>query len=81
MNFGKKTRGPAKISQHQTCAKRQFTEECHATLSFLGLYDYVATKLKAYNKDVGKLKTFRLLEEDEHPFTDKKEKATKTNTM
>jgi len=41
----------------------------------------VATKLKAYNKDVGKLKTFRLLEEDELPFTDKKEKATKTNTM
>ena len=52
--------------------KRQLhvKEECHATLSFLGLYDYVATKIEVYNEDTGKLETFRLLNEDELPFTD-----------
>jgi len=81
MNSGKKTRGPAKkrsfgqyTPQHQTRVKRQLKEECHAILSFLGLYDYVATKVEAYNEDTGKLETFRLLEEDERPFTDNEEK-------
>ena len=54
--------------------KRQSKEECHANLSFLGLYDYVATKIEVYNEDTGKLSTFRLLEEDELPFTDTEEK-------
>ena len=59
--------------------KRQLhvKEECHATLSFLGLYDYVATKIEVYNEDTGKLETFRLLDEDELPFTDKEEKEVK----
>ena len=80
MNSGKNTRGPAKkksfgqyteyTRQHQTRVKRQLKEECHATLSFLGLYDYVATKIEVYNEDTGKLETFRLLNEDELPFTD-----------
>lgn len=54
--------------------KRQLKEECHATLSFLGLYDYVATKVEVYNEDTGKHETFRLLEEDELPFTENEEK-------
>lgn len=54
--------------------KRQLKEECHATLSFLGLYDYVASKIAVYDEDTGKLETFRLLEEDELPFTDNEEK-------
>ena len=81
MSSEKKSRGPAKkksfgqyTPQHQTCAKRHLKEECHATLPFLGLYDYVATKIGVYNEDTGKLETFRLLEEDELPFTDNKEK-------
>lgn len=81
MNSGKKTRGPAKkksfgqyAPQHQTRVKRQLKEECHATLSFLGLYDYVASKIEVYDEDTGKLETFRLLEEDELPFTDNEEK-------
>ena len=51
MNFGKRSRGPAKkksfgkyTRQHQTRVKNQLKEQCHATLSFLGLYDYVTTK-------------------------------------
>ena len=60
--------------QHQTRMKRQLKEECHATLSFLGLYDYVATKIEVYNEATGKLETFRLLEEDELPLTGNEEK-------
>lgn len=81
MNSGKKTRGPAKkksfgqyTPQQQTRVKRQLKEECHATLSFLGLYDYAASKIEVYDEDTGKLETFRLLEEDELPFTDNEEK-------
>ena len=60
--------------------KRQLKEECHATLSFLGLYDYVATKIELYNEATGKLETFRLLEEDELPLTDNEEKEMSEET-
>ena len=81
MNFEKRSRGPAKkksfgkyTRQHQARVKNQLKEQCHATLSFLGLYDYVATKIDIYNEDTGKHETFSLLEEGELPFTDNKEK-------
>ena len=81
MNFEKRSRGPAKkksfrkyTRQHQACVKNQLKEQCHATLSFLGRYDYVATKVEVYNEDTGKHETFSLLEEGELPFTENEEK-------
>ena len=49
--------------------EKQLKEQCHITLSFLGLYDYVATKIEVYNEDTGKHETFSLLEEGELRFT------------
>ena len=48
-------------------------EQCHATLSFLGLYSYVATKVEVYNEDTGKSETFSLVEEGELPFIQSEE--------
>ena len=71
MNSGKMPFG--QCTPQYVRVKRKLKEECHATLSFLGLYGYVATKIEVYNEDTGKLDTFRLLEEDELPFTDNEE--------
>ena len=77
----KKSRGPAKkksfqhyTRQHQAHVKKQLKEQCHTTLSFLGLYNYVATKVEVFNEDTGQLETFSLLEEGELPFFDNTEK-------
>ena len=81
VNFEKRLRGLAKkksfgkyMWQHHARVKNQLKEQCHATLSFLGLYDYVAIKIEVYNEDTGKHETLSLLEEGELPFTDNKEK-------
>ena len=81
MCLEKKSRGPAKkksfrqyTRQHQARVKKQLKEQCHTTLSFLGLYNYVATKVDVFNEDTGKLETFSLLEEGELPFIDNTEK-------
>lgn len=73
----KRSRGPAKkksfqqyTRQHQARVKKQMKEQCHTTLSFLGLYNYVATKVEVFNEDTGQLETFSLLEEGELPFID-----------
>lgn len=44
-------------------------------LSFLGLYNCVATKVEVFNEDTGKLETFSLLKEGELPFIDKYKKG------
>ena len=81
MCLEKRSRGPAKkksfrqyTRQHQARVKKQLKEQCHTTLSFLGLYNYVATKVDVFNEDTGKLETFSLLEEGELPFIDNTEK-------
>ena len=58
----KESRGPAKkkyfqhyTRQHQARVKKQLKEQCHTTLSFLGLYNYVATKVEVFNEDTGQL--------------------------
>ena len=53
MNSGKMLFG--QCTPQYVRVKRKLKEECHATLSFLGLYDYVATKIEVYNEDTGKL--------------------------
>ena len=71
----KRSRGPAKQKsfqqyrpQHEVRVKNQLKEQCHTTLSFLGLYNYVATKVEVFNEDTSKLESFSLLEEGELPF-------------
>ena len=45
-------------------------EECQATLSFLGLYNFIATKVEVFNSDTNKYETFNLIDDDEIQFTD-----------
>ena len=77
----KRSRSSAKLKSFQQYAreqhasvKKQFKEQCHTTLSFLGLYNYVATKLQDFSEDTNKLETFSLHEEGELPLIDDSEK-------
>ena len=39
-------------------------EDCQATLSFVGLYDFIATKVEVFNEDTQSYETFNLLDDD-----------------
>ena len=63
-------RGPNKskkfsdyTKQHQARIRRGFKEDCHSALSFLGLYDFVATKVEIFNNDTQQYETISLVEE------------------
>ena len=76
---GKKGRGPAKkkfndySKHHQKRIKNQLKEE--TTLSFLGLYNFVATKIEVLNTETDEYETFNLVGEGELPFTESDPKA------
>ena len=65
-------RGPNKskkfsdyTKQHQARIRRGFKEDCHSALSFLGLYDFIATKVEVFNNDTQQYETISLVEEGE----------------
>ena len=65
-------RGPNKnkkfadcTKQHQARIRRTFKEDCQSALSFLGLYDFVATKVEIFNNDTQQYETISLVEEGE----------------
>ena len=78
---GKKGRGPAKkkfndySKHHQKRIKNQLKEECQTILSFLGLYNFVATKIEVLNTETNQYETFNLVGEGELPFTESDPKA------
>ena len=78
---GKKGRGPAKekfndySKHHQQRIKNQLKEECQTTLSFLGPYNFVATKIEVLNTVNNQYETFNLVGEGELPFTESDPKA------
>lgn len=78
---GKKGRGPAKkkfndySKHHQKRIKNQLKEECQTTLSFLGLYNFVATKIEVLKTETNQYETFNLVGEGELPFTESDPKA------
>ena len=51
----KGARGPEKKSfgeyskHHQSRIKKQLKEDCQATLTFFGLYNFMATKVQVFN--------------------------------
>ena len=77
----KKVRGPAKkkfhdySKHHQKRIKNQLKEECQTTLSFLGLYNFVATKIEVLNTETNQYETFNLVGAGELPFTESDPKA------
>ena len=68
-------RGPANkkfndySKHHQKRIKNQLKEECQTTLSFLGLYNFIATKIEVLNTDTNQCETFNLVGEGERTFT------------
>ena len=72
---GNKGRGPSDkkfhvYSKHQKRIKNQLKDECQTTLSFLGLYNFIATKIEVLNTDTNQYETFNLVGEGELTFTD-----------
>lgn len=73
---GKKGRRPAKkkfndhSKHHQKRIKNPLKEECQTTLSFLRLYNFIATKIEVLNTDNNQHETFNLVEEGELSFTE-----------
>lgn len=67
----KKGRGPANkkefkdyTKQHQTRVRKQLKEQCETGLSFLGLYEFVPSKVELYNKSTGEVECFSFIEDD-----------------
>ena len=82
-NLQKGKRGPEKkkrftdySQRHKVRIRQQMKDTCHATLSFLGLYDFkFATKVEVFNTETQQYETFSLVDHDELPLkeTDSKE--------
>ena len=56
--------------RHQSRIRAQWKDHCSSTLSFLGLYDFIATKVEIYNVETHEYDTLQLIEEDELPLTE-----------
>ena len=51
--------------QHQARIRRGLNKDCHSALSFLGLYDFIATKVEVFNNDTQQYETISLVDEGE----------------
>ena len=67
----KGVRGPQKAKsfqdyspQHQCRIRKNLAEDCQVTLSFVGLYNFIATKVEVFNEDTQSYETFNLLDDD-----------------
>ena len=68
----KKVRGPAKKKLNDYS---KLKEECQTTLSFLGPYNFVETKIEVLNTETNQYETFNLVGEGELPFIESNPKA------
>ena len=71
LNRKKNSRGPDKkkkftdySKQHQARVRKQIREQCQSSLSFLGHYDFVPTRVELLNYDSGEVETVFLENED-----------------
>ena len=65
LSRSKKWRGPEKNKrfsdysrQHQLRVRKQLKEQCETTLSFLGHYNFVPSRIELYNHDTGMVECF-----------------------
>lgn len=72
---GKKGRGLAKKKFNDFSKHHQKSSSCQTTLSFLGLYNFIATKIEVLNTETNQYETFNLVGEGELPFTESDPKA------
>ena len=66
-----RSRGPQKnktfndyTKNHQARIRKEMKDDCQATLSFLGLYNFLALKVEVYNNETRQYETFHLLDEN-----------------
>ena len=55
---GKKKKFTDYTKPHQSRLRQQMKENCQATLSFLGLNDFIATKVEVFNGETQQYETF-----------------------
>ncbi|RMX49344.1 hypothetical protein pdam_00014463, partial [Pocillopora damicornis] len=53
---------------HQSRLRQQKKENCQATPSFLGLCDFIATKVEVFNGETQQYETFSLIDQNELPL-------------
>lgn len=51
--------------RHKVRIRQQMKDTSHATLSFLGLYDLISTKVEVFNTETQQYETFSLVDHDE----------------
>ena len=83
----KNSRGPQKKSfgeytkRHQSKIKAQLKDKCNSTLSFVGQYDFIATKVEVYNTETQEYETIQLIDDNELPFTENNPKTLTSNDI
>ena len=51
--------------RHQSRIRKQMVDDCEASLAFLGLHNFIATKVEVYNENNQQYETINLINEDE----------------
>lgn len=60
-----KTRFSDYSKRHQLRIRRQMVQDCEVSLAFLGLHNYVATKVEVFNENIQEFETINLVDEGE----------------
>ncbi len=61
-------------TRHKSTIRNNMKQDCQATLSFLGVHNFIATKVEVYNSDEQRYETICLVEDDELPLLDSEAK-------
>jgi hypothetical protein len=84
----KKGRGPANNKKFNDYSRKQqkrirgqLKEECQTTLDFLGLYDFIATKVEVLNAETNEYEVFDLINDEELLFTETEPQELSDNDM
>ena len=55
-------------ARHKARIRNNMKQDCQATLSFLGVHNFLATKVEVYNSDEGRYEMISLVEDEELPL-------------
>lgn len=60
-----KTKFSDNSKRHQLRIQRQMVQDCEVSLAFLGLHNYVASKVEVFNENIQEFETINLVDEGE----------------
>ena len=55
-------------ARHKARIRNNMKQDCQATLSFLGVHNFLATKVEVYNSDEGRYEMISLVEDEERSY-------------